>query len=381
MEERSDAVRVMTIHKAKGLDFPIVFVAGCGLRKRTHTGSFLADAHRKRIFALNLGSRGSGLQTPSWKEMTEEAKKRDNAELIRLLYVGLTRARDHLILCTHTRGWKQIEGTERWIPDMDGTRLKPLTPFLTQCISSEGRQVRWLKESPETAVNGHQAEISPSPGDWETILKKEYQELHTLLMNTPASRDIRTASESSDGFESEGYSKEDREPESARERAVRLGVAFHETMEKTDFFNLNGLAGNAEEIAAKHKLDEASRRLLEEMVRKCLSSALFERVRRASGSGGRMWRELPFVRPVTRTAVEEGKIDLLFEESDGWVLVDYKTDRTPEKQDPENVDEFFREKYADQMREYEYAMKDLTVRVKAAYLLLARTGRAVEIPR
>ena len=62
MEERSNAVRIMTIHKAKGLDFPIVFAAAFGLRTVSRSKSVLVDRAVKRIFALNIGSKDSGLQ-------------------------------------------------------------------------------------------------------------------------------------------------------------------------------------------------------------------------------------------------------------------------------------------------------------------------------
>ena len=77
-------------------------------------------------------------------------------------------------------------------------------------------------------------------------------------------------------------------------------------------------------------------------MRTCLSSHLLERARAAVRSGGRIFRELPFVRSLNQSTIEEGKIDLLFEESGGWVLVDYKTDWIQEK--AEEAEEFFRGK-------------------------------------
>jgi len=130
-------------------------------------------------------------------------------------------------------------------------------------------------------------------------------------------------------------------------------------------------------MAVKHSLDHDSARKLEAMMRVALSSGLLDRARAAANSGGRILREVPFVRPVDRSAIEEGKIDLLFEESGGWVLVDYKTDWVAEK--TENAAEFFREKYAGQIREYVAALDSLSVKVASAYLLLARTGAAVQI--
>jgi ATP-dependent helicase/nuclease subunit A len=79
---------------------------------------------------------------------------------------------------------------------------------------------------------------------------------------------------------------------------------------------------------------------------------------------------------VDRLTIEEGKIDLLFEEASGWVLVDYKTDWVSKKKE---ADEFFRNKYAGQIREYVNALSNLPVKVVSAYLLLARTGHSIQI--
>ena len=77
------------------------------------------------------------MQTSRWKELADEEKKRENAELVRLLYVALTRARDHLILSTHTAGCHKAEGSETYVPDTEGTRLNPLDSFLADCYSGE----------------------------------------------------------------------------------------------------------------------------------------------------------------------------------------------------------------------------------------------------
>ncbi len=137
MEERSNAVRIMTIHKAKGLDFPIVFAAALGLGTVSRSKDVLVDRAEKRIFAIKVGSKDSGLRTSRWKELADEEKKRENAELVRLLYVALTRARDHLILSTHTAGSRKPEGSEHYVPKTEGTRLNPLDSFLADCYSGK----------------------------------------------------------------------------------------------------------------------------------------------------------------------------------------------------------------------------------------------------
>jgi ATP-dependent helicase/nuclease subunit A len=377
MEERSDAVRILSIHKSKGLDFPIVFVAALGLERRNQSKRILVDLHRKKMFAISLGAKKSGLQTPGWKALMEEEQKRENAELVRLLYVALTRARDYLVLCTHTKGWK-VSQSGQSIPDTERTRLKPLSSFVEGNLSNDTGLVRW--------IDVHKLDISKKPiqpsllaatQDWQSVVEKEYGSLDAMLRHTPSSRNLRAAGQNQDAPDYENHAPEERNQGSPGSRAVRLGVAFHEVMEQVNLFSPETWNGSLQELIAPHSLDRDSVRRLEQMVRTVLSADLFDRVRNAAKSGGRVLRELPFVRPLEGGAVEEGKIDLLFEEKEGWVLVDYKTDwMSTQADDAEN---YFRQKYAAQISEYVQALQAIPVKVAAAYLLLARTGTAVQM--
>ncbi|MGD0623627.1 MAG: PD-(D/E)XK nuclease family protein [Thermodesulfobacteriota bacterium] len=99
-----------------------------------------------------------------------------------------------------------------------------------------------------------------------------------------------------------------------------FGSAFHEVMELVDLVdgkNLNVLAKmKAIEQAIPKKVDK-----IEDLCRKTLSHSLMERVRRAK----RFFREVPFSVSLEEK-IMEGKIDLLFQEDEEWVIVDYKTD-------------------------------------------------------
>jgi ATP-dependent helicase/nuclease subunit A len=378
MEERSDAVRIMSIHKAKGLDFPIVFIAGLGLKKQTSGKSLLADPHRKKIYALNVGAKNSAWQTPGWKELSEEEKKRDNAELVRLLYVALTRARDYMILSAHTAGGKWIEETKQWMPDIEGTRLKPLGPFLADCLSKASDLAGLINvDALDASPASPRLTRPPISVNWQAVAESEYRDLRTLRCSVSSGRELKAAGHPADAVNPEDRAQEERQQDAAESRAVRLGIAFHEAMEHIDLFCENGQTQNTQELCARHKLDRNSAQTLEAMVRACLNSELMERARNAIRSGRRVLRELPFARSLGGSTIEEGKIDLLFEEEDGWVLVDYKTDRiSPDQAEVEN---FFRNKYAAQIQEYRNALQILSTKVKTAYLLLARTGAAIKV--
>jgi ATP-dependent exoDNAse (exonuclease V) beta subunit len=380
MEERSDAVRVMTIHKAKGLDFPIAIVASLGLKRQSRPGKMLADFHNQKAFGLRIGLKDSGLRTPGWEELSEEEKKREDAELVRLLYVALTRARDHLIISTHTQKREELEPGGRWIPNMESTRLEPLIPFLKPCFSEESDLVRWVDMAELDAESVPCRAASTRGGkDWRAIAEREYQELRALFRATPSSDNLKAAGEVSGMAEAAERAEEDRTPENAESRAVRLGTAYHEAMERVSFFSLDGLTPCVQASGVRHRLDPEALQELDRMVRTTLDSALLDRARAALQCGKRVLREIPFVRPVSGPAIEEGKIDLLIEETEGWVLVDYKTDRV--QSEPAGAVGFFRDKYAGQIREYLAALQDLSVKVHSAYLLLARTGQAISVIR
>jgi ATP-dependent helicase/nuclease subunit A len=102
--ERPGAVRLLTIHKSKGLEFPVVFIAGCGRRARSNTND-------EEIYASDDGglsfnpplppecSRMNDLGRNFFYERDRlEEKRKAAAELRRLLYVAMTRAEDRLII-------------------------------------------------------------------------------------------------------------------------------------------------------------------------------------------------------------------------------------------------------------------------------------------
>jgi ATP-dependent helicase/nuclease subunit A len=373
MEEHSNAVRILSIHRAKGLDFPIVIAAGLGLQRRSRSADFLADPHGEKIFGLSLGSKESGLQTPWWNELVEKDKERDDAELTRLLYVGLTRARDHLVLCTHTRG-KKLPDADQWAVNFDKTRLKPLETFLSNVCGTERSIMNFLDAAAfaATAPQFYGEEIQQ--GNWQSTLSARYAELDRLLSGTPAARALSSAAS---GMDHENEPESD--PHSARDRAVRLGLAFHEAMDNADFTGNPDIHLLAEEAGMRQRLDGAGIRTMRDLLSRSLGSALMARAASAARAGGRIFCELPYVRllELAPERAEEGKIDLLFEEADGWVLVDYKTDHMPKGTEAATSLAF---KYVGQMHAYASALKALGIRVKSAYLLLARTGDHIEVP-
>ena len=98
--ENDDVVRIMTIHKSKGLEFPIVFVSGLG--KGFNTQELKSDLVIHSDLGLGLVEKTKSPRTkrPSLvrNEIESRIKREDSGEELRVLYVALTRAKEKIIL-------------------------------------------------------------------------------------------------------------------------------------------------------------------------------------------------------------------------------------------------------------------------------------------
>ena len=98
-ETDDDAVRILTIHGAKGLEFPITIVSGTTTAARRRTaGVQLLFPHDSDTYALRVAAR---VTTEEFERYAPIDEQMDFHEKLRLLYVGLTRARDHLVVSVH----------------------------------------------------------------------------------------------------------------------------------------------------------------------------------------------------------------------------------------------------------------------------------------
>ncbi|MDR1444170.1 MAG: UvrD-helicase domain-containing protein [Treponema sp.] len=103
--ERSGAVRLLTVHKSKGLEFKAVFIVCCGKRSRgagNHGDLYYSAAHDSLSFNPPLPPECAGLDKIKrnffYERDRQEERRRETAELRRLLYVAMTRARERLFL-------------------------------------------------------------------------------------------------------------------------------------------------------------------------------------------------------------------------------------------------------------------------------------------
>jgi ATP-dependent helicase/nuclease subunit A len=157
--EALDAVRLMTIHRAKGLEFPIVCVADLG--RQPWSGAPLLRIGRDGRIGLRLSRPGTGKAAPvlDYEELADEARQNDEREERRLFYVAMTRAQERLILSGAAKldPWPTNGAPMWWI---GSAFLGELATTLT--AGDEGVAVRALGE---WSVNVAYAAVGPEAND------------------------------------------------------------------------------------------------------------------------------------------------------------------------------------------------------------------------
>src|SRR5437867_5847409 len=97
MDESANVVRLMTIHQAKGLEFPVVIIPDLHREPFSRDAAFILDRHKGVTVRVPDG-RGRTVRGAFFNELQQRNRWREQFESMRLLYVAATRAEDRLIL-------------------------------------------------------------------------------------------------------------------------------------------------------------------------------------------------------------------------------------------------------------------------------------------
>ncbi len=392
LEEGAEGVRLMTVHSAKGLEFPVVILADMTANLAAADPDRYVDA-RERLCATRL------LRCAPWELRENEAQERlrERAEGVRVAYVAATRARDLLVIPAvgdeEQSGW--LGPLNKAIYPSRDTYRSPSKaagcpkfgdasvidrPFFSNDEPSVkpgshspqqgGHQVVWwdprtLKLSVPPGLGLRQQEIlSAEPGEVESASLKAYrswvEKREGITRTAQAKRfDIFTATETSEspaGFEVE-VSVESIEKSHERPAGPRFGTLVHTMLRDapltadcdalTPFADIHArmLGATAEEMEAAIAAVAAA-----------LRHPLLERARHAT----RVHRELPIILKLDSKRILEGVIDLAFEAEDRWHIVDFKTDADIVQN---------RKHYERQLRWYSLALSRLNNASVRAYLL------------
>jgi ATP-dependent helicase/nuclease subunit A len=304
-EESTDehSIRVMTIHAAKGLEFPIVIVTGLG-RKPLARPPVIVPDHISGSVELRLGD----FTTAGWEAVDAREKSMEAAERVRLLYVALTRARDHLVV-----------GLFRATTRGDETDAGRLDPRLRACDGVDALEEEW-----EAAAPGRGAgEVDSTTAEEHLGAEEAWVARRAGLLSQLGVLRTQTATGLAHTDDEAGLSDEAGEDIAASRRgraATSRGRAVHAVLQVIDLATGAGLDDLARAQADAEGIPEQAPEVAT-LVRAACDS---EPVRRAAAL--RHWREVP-VGARVEGVVLEGFVDLLYELPDGrLVIVDYKTD-------------------------------------------------------
>jgi ATP-dependent helicase/nuclease subunit A len=427
--ESDDVVRIMSIHKSKGLEFPVVFVANLGGEFNT------MDLKRELLVHQDLGIaslyydlnlRVKYPTAPYWAVRNALAKGA-LAEELRILYVALTRAREKLILVGSTK--KLGAAREEWLEWGDKEGKLPLPVLATaKCyldwigpavVATEGKKLFtvdfWgLPDGKQLPVleAGRKQESPP----WDKIkqlaplgeMDPAVQEQLAASLNwtypfpaaagIPAKLSVTELKKRMLEQDQAATPLRHIRAITARPRFIQeargltsaeLGTAMHLVMQHLDFKK----AHSKETIMAQIEKMVEQEFLTEEQAQAVgwkqflglFQSPLGQKLLQASE--GRVKREVPFTLSLPvgeiqpdlalldgeERVIVQGIIDCLLIEDDGIVIIDYKNDQVKKKDLPEKVKE-----YRHQLKFYAKAVERIFgLPVKEKYLYFFQLGEPI----
>lgn len=308
-EEQVDAVRLLTVHKAKGLEYKVVFVPNLGAKTRAGTRStdvVLHDWGEGRV-----GHRLPGLR---WADaamvfLEGDERRREEEESVRLFYVAATRAKEKLFLLG---GDKAARGSflsmlqAAAVPDK-GAWVFP-EGFRLECTEIPPQ------DSPGPLWPHRSTEESPRE---ETDLSALWDRRRSEFASLQGAPVFLRPSAMKEGGPRGGS------PFGPSENAAAVGTLCHAVLEKWDFKNPGDLSRAVGEARQRvEDLSEAAAAEAEGLLRGFLVSP----AARSLAHAEILAREIPFVAPEAG-GVTRGVMDLLYRKDGRLWVADYKTDR------------------------------------------------------
>ena len=316
-EHDLDAVRVMTIHAAKGLEFPITIVAGL-TTKPNHTATAGVVWTGDTWMLAGKGDDGVFVAHQPIDEQMGDAERR------RLLYVACTRAVDHLVVSLHRgvppksnsdyQDHRKLTSAELlWAVGAapESSVAQTLTPVMRSRVRSVVDPVQLEWSDPVTWADERERALARSSrrtGVAATRLAEELIATHQRDEIDDAGLDKRPVNV-------------ERPPWQRGRYGTSIGRAVHGVLQFCD-------------LADGHDIDTLSRAQcaaegvigLEAQVAALARSATSAPIVRTVAAGAEHWRELFVAAPVGERTLE-GYVDLLVRTAEGLVIVDYKTDQ------------------------------------------------------
>jgi len=441
--ESEDVVRIMSIHKSKGLEFPVVFVADLGKNINLADSKALVLTHKKLGVGPYVTNPALRFRYPTLARygIAYKLNMETRAEELRILYVALTRAREKLILVGSASkidqkiaNWCQSSGhSQQTLPDSliagaksyldwlcpaiarhaDGQVLRDSIDGCEQpCSSLAQNDSEWLvriysrdelsnvrqQAEGEVPFLSELEQLAPVAGgagaDWvERLLDWKYPQ--TEVVGKPAKLSVSEIKRRFELVDSDhGEKMFERPPIITRPRfiqaagkltAAEYGTIMHTVMQHVDTkgdLTEAGLQAQVQSLIDREiLLTEQAAAVDIAGVVQFYTAELGQRICHSS----KVRRELPFslmlsaerfypeLAGMNEKIFVQGVIDTLFEEPDGLVLVDYKTDKGQSAAE-------LAAKYAVQLELYAEAVQTIFKQpVKEKYLYIFSTAEVIRM--
>ncbi len=389
LEDDSDGVRLLTVHSAKGLEFPVVILADLTANLAAREPDQHVDGQRRLCATRLLRCAPRELADEEQTEML-----RERAEGVRVAYVAATRARDLLVvpavgdesldgwlsplnkaIYPARANWRRSEQPVDGCPAFGNKTVveRPLEydreeefsvrPGRVQPEFGEHRLVWWDPSTLQLGVKGefstNHENLKKDEGGLAAYRAWEKERMRVLEHASRPAHTVFTASQSLENPPQEIAVELGATAASRGERPSgrRFGTLVHAVMADIKLDAENDAIGA---LVALHGrivgASEEEREAAEVAVKAALAHPLLQRARNSQ----RRHREYPVVLPLENGELLEGLVDLAFVENGGWVVVDFKTDADVAAR---------RGAYERQLRWYAFALEKLTGMRASAHLL------------
>lgn len=374
-EESLDAVRVMSIHKSKGLEFPIVILAGCQSGADNPRGTRVES-----LFDWSSGLTGLVVNQPldlAALYVGEKIRRREREEHKRLFYVAMTRARENLVIsCApasrHSGGFLDL---------LDATAGGAISDAneTTSVALGEGRIVIQVTHEQLAAPAGAPAgaQLNKVKPNWQAYVNtwarrasryKKTQQMTPFLTPTRLKQQEANLAEAT---------AESPRPKLDRDLAIAVGNLAHGFLQHWDFAKEEPRFEDRLNTYIEARLPEhqrAARSQIGDELREVFHSFFRSAIYRELAGAKILGREVPLVMP-WNGQIMEGVIDLVYERDGLLYLADYKTDRVANDELQQAA-----ENYRQQAEIYTAAAQQSLRRPVAAFkVIFLRAGQAAEL--
>ena len=370
-EETDDVVRIMTIHGAKGLEYPIVALANLSAQNRNYAQP--VPREHEGMVHFRVGAKSSGrhghFKTPGYDAVWEQEKQHVEAERLRLLYVAATRARDHLIVpcVAGALGAQGLLGSL--------VRNLPEDEKLIERVQVDDLELDSAASIEPMPVTDEEIELGVAErATW-------LLELEQLKKTGSEPREIEIASsrERAQGPLAAEVATFDAALLIGDGPPIPIGDAVHMVMERVTLPDASDLEQIADDVCKEGAIINDTADVIS-MCRACLQSPSLKRAVEL----GSWWREVPFMidhasegETAERAPLTNGRVDLVFRDGDEIVVVDYKTDRDVTK---ETAGQYARHHHGGQGEVYQQGLATATgLPVREVAFVYCKAGAEVRL--